>query len=182
MNESERVGKNKRLEQFTFLFLVQGGKVATYRPLEIAGQGPKLDLIPSGGHDFQRFDDDFWEWWRYQFDFVPEGSEVDFAFVATDPELKDFSIPKDFQMVSGSMWTRQLVKSFLEEEEGIGGFSLIEGDDTVCETVSAGKSFYLTRFNVSKDPKLPEQRSSDLYESMRNDPLPREIVEEIKQR
>ena len=73
MNESEQAGKDKRPEQFTFLFLVQGGKVATYRLLEIAGRGAKLDLIPSGGHDFQRFDDDFWGWWRHQFDFVPEG-------------------------------------------------------------------------------------------------------------
>ncbi len=182
MNESERAGKDKRPEQFTFLFLVQGGKVATYRLLEIEGQGPKLDLIPSGGHDFQRFDDDFWGWWRHQFDFVPEGSEVDFAFIATDPELKDFSIPKDFQMVSGSIWTRQLVKSFLEEKEGIGGFALIEGEDTIYETRSDGKSFYLTRFNVPTVPQALESRSSDLYESMRYDPLPPELLEEIKQR
>lgn len=180
MNEHERMEPKK--ERFTFLFLVQGGKVATYRLLEIEGQGPKLDLIPAGGHDFQRFDADFWKWWRYQFDFVPEGSEVDFAFAATDPELKDFSIPKDFQMVSGSIWTRQLVKLFLEEEEGIGRFTLIEDDDTVCETISAGKSFYLTRFNVPKEPQASERRSSDLYESMRNDPLPPELLEEIKQR
>lgn len=163
---------------YSFIFLVQGGKIAVYRQI-----GNKFFCTEFRGEKDVPFNPDFWKIWLKTFSFAPESSCIDFAFVSTDPQLKDFHLPDNFKKAEHSGWTTSTVNAFMQTLFPGRPFNLWEDDSQLLSAPEkTADNYYLTRFNFEKETKgRGEEPSSQspIYFHIVNDPLPPEILEEL---
>lgn len=162
---------------FSFIFIVQGGKIAVYSKV-----GDKFICTPFNGEEYVPFNADFWKIWQETFSFAPESCCVDFAFVSTDPQLQDFHLPDNFKMAEHSGWTKSMVKAFMQDLFPVRPYNLWE-DDVPLHSVpdKIAVNYYVTRFNIEKETKQ-EEESSSIYEYMVDKPLPAELLDVLKKK
>ena len=160
---------------YSFIFLVKGGKIAVYSNLN--GQ---FTYTPFNGEEYVVFNADYWKTWQETFLFDPESCCIDFAFVSTDPQLKDFQLPDNFKKAEHSEWTTTKVKAFMQSLFPARPYNLLE-DDVPLHSVQdkIADSYYVTRFNIGKEAK-PKKKQSSVYTSMIEDELPAKIIDKLK--
>lgn len=167
------------MSTYSFIFLVQGGRISVYYEV---GDQDHFSYTEFNGEKTLAFNADYWKVWQKTFSFAPESCCIDFAFVSTDPHLRDFLIPDNFRMAEHSGWTKSKVMAFMQFLCKNRPYLLWE-DDVQLHFVPdrIADNYYVTRFNIEKEKKR-EEKPSSVYEHMKNDPLPAEIREELQRK
>ena len=162
---------------FSYIFLVRGGRIAVYNKI-----GDQFICTSFYGEKSLAFNADFWKVWQETFSYDPESCRIDFAFVSTDPHLRDFLVPDSFKKTEHSGWTTSEVQAFMHYLFAVRPYILWE-DDVQLHFVPDRNvdNYYVTRFNIEQEKK-PEETPRPIYEHMVNDPLPAEIIEELQKK